>query len=219
MTIDEFGKDILKKIAGAQFVMLRYETEFTPCTGITAVTKQERRHFANGVVVAPWCPNLKRKAGDESCRIKGRFRDTGVTLGVHDAACRVLATTDEFAPIVFLEVAGHFLGRETPYDTPAEPPVDSLGTLKTDTLYFGLAVEALLRHARPVGSFVWGADWETVPALFLLRNRHHISLTLHNTFDECIAKEADAFDETFAPVWHGQGPPAAPLGQVRLPCN
>ena len=30
---------LLQKIGSAQFFMLRYETEFTPCTGITAVTK------------------------------------------------------------------------------------------------------------------------------------------------------------------------------------
>lgn len=62
MTDSEFTDVVLSRLAQAQFVMLRYETEFTPCTGITAVTKQERRHFFNGVMIAPWCPHLKRKA-------------------------------------------------------------------------------------------------------------------------------------------------------------
>ena len=38
-----------------QFFSLRWETDFTPCTGITAVVRQERRYFGNrGVMIAPW---------------------------------------------------------------------------------------------------------------------------------------------------------------------
>ncbi len=203
--VDEFNKNTWQRITRAQFVMLRYETEFTPCTGITAVTKQERRYFANGVIVAPWCSRLKRKPGDDPLE-RGKVRDTGDTLSVNGSPCKVLATTDEFAPIIFLDVTGRFLGGETPYDTPPEPPEDSLATLKRDTLYFALAVDALLREARLEGAFVWGADWETVPALFLVRNRHYVSLTLHNTFDECLSTQADAFGDTFAPFCTSRDP-------------
>jgi glycosyltransferase involved in cell wall biosynthesis len=191
--------------------MLRYETEFTPCTGITAVTKQERRHFTNGVIVAPWCSRLRRNGGDDPVG-SGLIRDTGIRLDVRKARCKVLATTDDFAPIVFLDVPGRFLGVETPYDTPPEPPeLDSLATLKTDTLWFALAVDALLRKVGHTNAFVWGADWETVPALFLLRPRHHVSLTLHNTFDECLAPQADAFGAAFEPFRSRKNSSGSPI--------
>ena len=46
----------VQSLAGrCQFYLLRWETEFTPCTGITAVTRQERRYFGSrGVMIAPW---------------------------------------------------------------------------------------------------------------------------------------------------------------------
>lgn len=211
MTDSEFTHIILNRLAQAQFVMLRYETEFTPCTGITAVTKQERRHFLNGVMVAPWCPELKRKAGEAPIQ-KGLIRRADLTLTVNRKQCRVLATTDDFAPAIFLDVDGRFRGRETPYDTPPEPPEhSSLATLKRDTLYFALAVEELFRATALSGPFVWGADWETVPALSLVRSNYTTALTLHNTFDECLAEQADEFGTTFAPF----GTIRDPQGVVR----
>src|ERR1700681_3505541 len=124
MTDSEFTDVVLGRLAQAQFVMLRYETEFTPCTGITAVTKQERRHFFNGVMIAPWCPDLKRKAGDDPIQ-KGFIRLTNLTFTVNRKQCRVLASTDDFAQAIFLHVDDRFHGHETPYDTPPEPPEQS----------------------------------------------------------------------------------------------
>lgn len=167
--------------------MLRYETEFTPCTGITAVTKQERRHFHRGIMIAPWCPKLKREKPEEDPIEKGTVQSTNWKFPVNGKTCRVLATTDDFTPILFLGIEGRFEGIETPYDVP-------LQTLKEDTLYFGLAVDQWLKNAGSPRQFVWGADWETVPALHLVRDRHPISLTLHNTFDECLDPESRPFN-------------------------
>ena len=48
-------QDVQKLARRCQFYLLRWETEFTPCTGITAVTRQERRYFRRrGVMIAPW---------------------------------------------------------------------------------------------------------------------------------------------------------------------
>ena len=179
--------------------MLRYETEFTPCTGITAVTKQERRHFAKGVMIAPWCSLLKRGKPEDDPLNNGKVLETGLEFKVNGKKCKVLATTDGLAPIIFIDVQGRFLGRETPYDTPPEEPEnDSLSTLRRDSLYFGLAVDELLKQAGITGQqFIWGADWETVPALFMVRKRHIVSLTLHNTFDECLENQAKDFKSSY----------------------
>jgi len=197
--VAEFRRMIQQKITGAEFAMLRYETEFTPCTGITAVTRQERRHFSRGVMISPWCSCLKREKSEDDPLQNGKVRETGWEFDVCGIPCKVLAATDGFAPIIFLDVQGRFRGLESPYDTPPEPPNrDSLATLKMDTLYFGLAVRELLREAAvPRTAFIWGADWETVPALLLVRDEHNISLTLHNTFDECLEKEAVAFGTVY----------------------
>jgi glycogen synthase len=177
-------------IAGAQFIMLRYETEFTPCTGITAVSKQERRHFHGGVTIAPWCPDIKRKTEKEDPLVNGKVQYTDWEFKLNGRMCKVLATIDEFTPIFFLELAGCFLGKENPYDV-------ELTELIKDTLYFGMAIDQMLKSTETDDQFIWGADWETVPALYLARNRHHISLTLHNTFDQCLENEIGSFGDVF----------------------
>ncbi len=182
---------LMKKIGSAQFFMLRYETEFTPCTGITAVTKQERRNFKRGIMIAPWCPKLKRDKPQDDPLASGKVRLTDWTFKVNGRPCRVLVSTDEFAPILFLAIDGRFEGIETPYDVP-------LPSLREDTLWFGLAVDELLKVAASPQQFVWAADWETVPAMVLARGRHHVSLTLHNTFDECLVNETKPFGKVFS---------------------
>ena len=188
-----FNDTIRKRIDQAQFFLLRYETEFTPCTGITAVSKQERRNFNRGVMISPWCPDLKRKEAKDDPLGNGKVQYTDLQdINVNGTICRILATTDGLAPIIFLEVEDHFLGNKTPYDV--------LPTaLREDALYFGLAANKFLKMVGMKQQFIWGADWETVPALFLLRHRHHISLTLHNTFDECLKNEAESFGKIFKP--------------------
>ncbi len=187
-----------RQLKTAQFFMLRYETEFTPCTGITAVNKQERRAFTNGITIAPWCPNLKRKSAQDDPIANGKVKALGWALQVGTFMAEVLVSTDDFAPIVFLSVQGRFRGVETPYDTPPEnPDHDPAATLRADALVFGLMVDALLQAVGNPRQFVWAADWETVPALLLVKGRHPTSLTLHNTFDECMAVQAWRFGETY----------------------
>ncbi|MGD8782698.1 MAG: glycogen/starch synthase [Ignavibacteria bacterium] len=188
---DSFENKIQKQIDQAQFFLLRYETEFTPCTGITAVSKQERRNFNRGVMISPWCPNLERKEEKDDPLKNGKVQYTNLpSIDVNGKTCKILSTTDDVAPIIFLEIEDHFLGKKTPYDVP-------LTSLKEDALYFGYAVNEYLKQVGMKQQFIWGADWETVPALFLLRDRHHIALTLHNTFDECLKVEAASFKNTF----------------------
>jgi len=181
---------LLNKISKAQFFMLRYETEYTPCTGITAVTRQERRHFKQGVMIAPWCPNLRREKPEHDPLINGKVKKTDWSFKVRGLNCQVLVSTDEHAPILFLGIEGRFNGFESPYDLP-------LKTLHADTLWFGLAVEKLLKLIGNSDQFVWGGDWETVPALYRLRKEHLTTLTLHNTFDECLANETRAFGSLY----------------------
>ena len=187
-------ENTLKQIATAQFYMLRYETEYTPCTGITAVTRQERRCFKGGIMIAPWCPNLSCNKVEHDPIARGKVKDSGWAFKVKGRKCRVLVTTDEFIPILFLAVEGRFQGETTPYDLP-------LTELREDTLYFGLAVDAQLKAIASPQQFVWGADWECVPALHLVKKRHHTALTLHNTFDECLMNESPAFGRVFQ-VFH-----------------
>lgn len=182
---------LIKQIGSAQFFMLRYETEFTPCTGITAVTKQERRNFKRGIMIAPWCPKLKREKPQDDPLQNGKVKATDWKFKVNGLPCRVLVSADEFAPILFLDVKSRFEGIETPYDIP-------LPQLREDTLWFALAVDELLKQIASSQQFVWAADWETVPGMVLARARHHVSLTLHNTFDECLVNEIKPFGKQFA---------------------
>jgi glycogen synthase len=178
-------------ISKASFILLRYETEYTPCTGITAVSKQERRYFSEGVTIAPWCPDLKRRSDIEDPLKNGKVKYTGWEFTVGARNCQVLITVDEFAPVFFIEIPNCFLGRENPYDV-------ELDDLKRDTLYFGIAVKTILDSIESRRQFIWGADWESVPALYLAGRKYPVALTLHNTFDQCLENVADTFGETFA---------------------
>ena len=96
---------IRARFAKATFVMLRYETEFTPCTGITAVTKQERRSFAEGIMIAPWCPLLTRERPSDDPIENGKVAATGWSFSIGNAissaVCTVFITTDEWVPILY----------------------------------------------------------------------------------------------------------------------
>ena len=83
-------------IRECDFFMLRWETEFTPDTGITAVTKQECKFFHRwGVMISPWCPGMARaKVALE----KGEVVDTGSFFTVeyarfHDVVVRILVAS------------------------------------------------------------------------------------------------------------------------------
>ena len=102
----------------------------------------------------------------------------------------------EVMPIVYLAVEGAFQGLPTPYDTPG---------LHATPLVFGAAVaEFLLKVGATGRQFVWGADWQMVPALTRLRTRHHTVLTLHNEFDAWLAREASEFGGGLYPLFQGQ---------------
>jgi glycosyltransferase involved in cell wall biosynthesis len=64
--------------------------------------------------------------------------------------------------------------------------------------------EFLLKIGATTRQFVWGADWQTVPALTRLRHRHHTLLTLHNEFDAWLAKEATEYGGGLYPAFRGQ---------------
>jgi hypothetical protein len=175
--------DITAILSAAEFIALRYETPYTPCTGITAVVRQELRAFRDrGVVVAPWS---SRMAAAQKAFTNGAVVDTGVSLPVaqreRTISVRVLcAGAPEAAPVLYLAADGYFEGAQSPYDTP---------TLAQDAVFFGQATCALL--AGRVGNpFIWGADWQTVPALALC-DRYTTAITLHNMFDEWLAESVD----------------------------
>ena len=158
-------QDVQKLARRCQFYLLRWETEFTPCTGITAVTRQERRFFGHqGMMIAPWQSRMPaaRAALDQGQVVdtESPFRITGPCA--HGARVQVLMTPPgEVMPIVYLAVEGAFQGLPTPYDTPG---------LARDTLVFGAAVAEFLAKVGATGrQFVWGADWQMVPALTRLR--------------------------------------------------
>ena len=183
-----------------EFHLLRWETEFTPCTGITAVSKQERRAFGRrGVMIAPWQSRMKTAQAKLD---QGLVVDTGLSFNLSGSCAqgtraRVLRSNDDVAmPVFFLDVEGAFQGTPTPYDTP---------DLARDTLIFGAAVEEFLRAAGATSrEFVWGADWQTVPALVRLRGSHHTVLTLHNEFDAWLAHEAAEHGGSLYPSLQGR---------------
>jgi glycogen synthase len=170
----------------ADYILIRFETEYTPCTGITAVDKQERRQFPRGLMVAPWCPNIKRPPGKNPLE-NGKIVDTEYSYILSNGkVCRVLMTTDEFMPIFFLAIEGHFEGTENPYDVPG-------AALRMDALVFGEACEKLINQFGDEKQFIWGADWESVPVLVRLRGRHMLVIAFHNEFDECLEREAQQY--------------------------
>ncbi len=194
------SQDVHRLAGRCQFYLLRWETEFTPCTGITAVAREERRNFGSrGVMIAPW---ESRMPAAGTALEQGRVVETEFSFKIAGPCARgarvevlVTSATDTM-PIVYLAVQGAFQGSPTPYDTPG---------LARDTLLFGAAVsEFLPKVGATTRQFVWGADWQTVPALTRLRARHHTVLTLHNEFDAWLAQEATEFGGGLYPLFGGQ---------------
>lgn len=171
------------------FFALRWETEFTPCTGITAVVRQERKAFAKqGMIIAPWHSRMKEaKAALESGAVKncGELFAVEVAMGITARVQVFIATQYECQPIIFLGVEGFFQGVEHPYDTPS---------LNGDTIVFAQIVDEFLRlaGARP-HQWIWGADWQCGPTLQRLRPRHHTALHIHNIVDASIGPEIRHF--------------------------
>lgn len=170
--------------AMVRFILLRWETEFTPCTGITAVTRQERRHIKNALMIAPWCPLLGRQQALPNDAVVNTGWQFAFAGGL---TCYVHATPpDSLMPVLYIEVPGHFKGLASPYDVAEE-------ALSHDALIFGLAVERLLELLGYPGRVLWGADWECVPALVLLRTRYDTAVTIHNVFDRSLHTAAISY--------------------------
>ncbi len=182
--------NVIEALASSQFVALRYEGPHVECTGITAVVKQELRtfHDRGGVIVAPWSGRMT-----SACQAlrSGKVIDTGLSFPVETSAdrsvtVRVLANTaPNQAPLFYLAADGFFEGIESPYDTRC---------LNRDVLFFGLAVRALVEGHVPASCWIWGADWQTVPAVILLQSRYRTALTLHNTFDSFLGDSLWQYD-------------------------
>jgi len=187
MSRNEGVDQVVADVRQAEEHLLRYATECTPDTGITTVNNQERQTFRHSLVLAPWCPLMPSA---QAAFAKGQVVDTGwsavIPLNGSSPVVKVFRTTStQAAPVLYLGVDGHFQGRASPYDTPA---------LADDALLFGLAVHTVLTKAGAhAKQFVWGADWQSVPALLLLRARHHVALTLHNTYDKWLATQPHTF--------------------------
>lgn len=182
--------NVIEALANSQFVALRYEGPHVECTGITAVVKQELQtfHERGGVMIAPWSG---RMASARQALQSGKVVDTGFSFPVETSvdrpvSVRVLAnTTPNQAPLFYLAAEGFFEGLESPYDTRC---------LNRDVLFFGLAVRELIEGHVPASCWIWGADWQTVPAAILLRPRYRTALTLHNTFDSFLGDSLWQFD-------------------------
>jgi hypothetical protein len=173
----------------AMFFALRWETEFTPCTGITAVVRQERKAFSKqGIIIAPWHSRMKEaKTALASATVKscGDVFTVEVAMGITARVQVFVALQNECQPVIFLGVEGFFRGVEHPYDTTG---------LGADAIVFAQVVDEFLRlaGARP-HQWIWGADWETCPALRLLKSKHHTALHIHNIVDASIGTEAPHF--------------------------
>lgn len=195
--------DLIAILSAADFIALRYETPHTPCTGITAVVRQELRAFRDrGVIVAPWSSQMPAA---KKALASGAVVDLGISLPVaqreRTTSIRVLcAVAPEAAPVLYLAAEGYFGGLESPYDTP---------TLDRDAVFFGNATRTLLVDR--VGSpFIWGADWQTVPALALC-DRYTRAITLHNMFGEWLAESVGVDAEPALQRLRSQTAPQAAL--------
>lgn len=196
--------DLTQALYTAAFVGFRWESPFTPCTGITAVFKQERAHFAKqGVFIAPWCPRMaaaqKALADGKVVEVEGAWFEIYLQKPVQ---VKVLMSTDAGAPIFFLHVVGDdraFAGVQTPYDTPYG---------KRDCLLFALAAEQILARYQPAGHsslpFAWAADWQCVPAMMRLHWNRVTCLHLHNLYDEYLGDEARALAYDHAAALEGR---------------
>jgi len=194
-----FKDELLK----TEFFMIRHETEFFPSAGITAVTKQERRNFTGGMILAPYFPEMeekKVKAGKQ----KSPIFPTGIQITAGKYKGEIWITADKplpkdktLIPIVYLYVDGYFTSDTDPYYS-GKPNNNDL--LKQDALVFGLAVKGFFdliygMGIRFNGKFINGADWESVPALFLVKDMLKTSITLHNIYDHCLKDYVDNMDE------------------------
>ena len=192
----------VQSLAGrCQFYLLRWETEFTPCTGITAVTRQERKYFGSrGVMIAA---GESEVPAARAARDQGRVVNTEFSFKIagpcaDGAIVHILVTPrGDQMPIVYLAVQGAFQGSPTPYDTPDL-------CARHAALRSGPGGVSAQGRALRRGSLYGAADWQTVPALTRLRTRHHTVLTLHNEFDAWLSSEAAEFGGGLYPALRGQ---------------
>ncbi len=189
---------LAQRLVNPRYILLRFETDsITPCAGIADVVHFERRGVPDAIMLAPWMP---RMGPSQRALADGRVHRCGGDFLIHRGSnpepisVRLLATGDQATmPVVFFQVDGAFLGERNPYDVP-------IAQLRRDSLVFGFAVAEFLKRApwrEDTPSVIWGADWETVPALLLAAQAYPTALTLHNVFDVCLAAESPEFSPAY----------------------
>ena len=132
-----------------------WETEFTPCTGITAVVRQERRYFGGrGIMIAPW---QSRMPAAKAALDQGRVVDLESPFSIagpcaDGAQVRVLMTRpDELMPLIYLDVEGAFQGLPTPYDTPGLAPTPWSSERQSRSSFPGPGPRAVSSSGEPTG--------------------------------------------------------------------
>jgi hypothetical protein len=186
-----------------EFILLRYETPYSPAGGIAPVVDKERNNYHGGLIIAPYFKNIKKTKN-------GELLSTGIIFNAGEYAeykIEVIITHDSFPytkgkpiPVIFLAVTnGNFF---TPIKTPyyeGEPDISKeicAIKLKTDSLIFGIAVKAFFEYLIEMDvslgrKFCNAADWQTAPALFMIKSMvNKKSVTLHNTYDAWLGSEA-----------------------------
>lgn len=181
---------VAPRLRRIEYISLVWENELLPCAEIAAVERCAARALVGrGFVIAPWHGRLPAARAALAAR-QVDWIDGGLPVRLGPGASRevrvLLAEPAGRQPILFVALDGFFQGERSPYDTTA---------LKADTLAFALAADALLAAARPDGgTFIWAREWETVPAMLLLRARHATALHLHSIHDAEIDGALRGFD-------------------------
>jgi glycosyltransferase involved in cell wall biosynthesis len=196
---------LTRVLSTVTFVGFRWESPYTPCTGITAVFKQERSHFqGRAAFIAPWCPRMAAaaKALADGKVVPVPDAEFFIQLGLERLRVQILTTTDAPAPIFYLHFPDDgraFAGTQTPYDTPH---------MERDTFLFALAAEQVLARFQPAERvslpFVWAADWQCVPAMTRLHWNRVTCLHLHNLYDTYLGDAARALGYDDAHAFEGR---------------
>jgi glycosyltransferase involved in cell wall biosynthesis len=171
-----------------QFFAHRWENQFMPCAGVTAVNVQERRAFVEeGVYFSPF---HRCMASAQKAIVQRRIQPIDFTFevdfgfGVRRPIRLLLATSEAkgdriVAPLIFIDILEEqsaFAGIREPHDTL---------WLRDDTWRYRAAVGALHDVLKlPTKPWIWLQDWLLVPTGDLLHDRGYTTkLHLHTLID------------------------------------